>query len=85
MTATIPKDAEIRGEPGNKARANKASIVDVDGEFYGENVGVAGFDCETTYHAGDEVLIRDFYLGDGECAAGFHFFSTREEAENYHG
>lgn len=85
VTAKIPKDAEIRGALDGKARANKALIVGVDGDFYGEKVGVAIFDQATFYHVGDEVFIPDFYLGDGECDTGFHFFTSLEAAKNYRG
>ena len=83
VTATIPADAEIRGLPGTQARTNKATIVDVSGEFYGEKVGVADYDQETTYHVGDEVFIPDFDFGSGMCTTGFHFFSSLDEAKEY--
>ena len=36
------------------------------------------------YRLGQEINIKDFNLMyNVECANGFHFFRTREEAENY--
>lgn len=85
VTAKIPDDAEIRGSLYGKARANKALIVGIDGDFYGEKVGVSMYDQATFYHVGDEVVVPDFYLGDDECDTGFHFFSSIEAAKNYYG
>lgn len=32
---------------------------------------------------GDEIEIDNFDLSDEECSTGFHFFCTKELAENY--
>ena len=85
ICATIPSDAQIRGAYGQKCRASKAVITDVIGNVYGEPVGISEYDGRTTYYASDEVEIEDFDFSDKECASGFHFFCTREEAENYDG
>ena len=77
VTAKIPKDAEVRGSCySEKARANKALIVDVGRDFYGERVGVSLYDKQTLYRVGDEVFIPDFDLGRKECSTGFHFYSV---------
>ena len=83
ICATIPFDAQIRGAYGQKCRASKAVITDVIGSVRGEPVGISKYDGRITYYSGDEVEIEDFDFSDKECAAGFHFFCTREEAENY--
>ena len=83
VVAEIPKDAQIRGRIGDKCRTNKAKIVDVIGNFCGENVGISIYDKTTTYYAGDEIEVDDFDYSNEECSTGFHFFCTREEAENY--
>ena len=83
VVATIPADAQVRGEPGKKCRADKAIIVEVIGDFCGEPVGFSTYDATTTYYAGDEVEIEDFDPSFEECSQGFHFFCTREEAERY--
>ena len=85
ICATIPSDAQIRGAYGQKCRASKAVITDVIGSVRGEPVGISKYDSRITYYSGDEVEIEDFDFSDEECAAGFHFFCTREEAENYDG
>ena len=83
VVAEIPGDAQVRGAVGKKCRTNKAVIKDVIGEFAGEKVGISIYDKKTTYFVGDEIFIEDFDLSDEECSTGFHFFCTREEAENY--
>ena len=83
ICATIPSDAQIRGAYGKKCRASKAVITNVIGNVRGEPVGISKYDGRTTYYSADEVEIEDFDFSDKECAAGFHFFCTREEAENY--
>ncbi len=83
VCASIPNDAQVRGAFGKKCRTNKAIITDVIGDFGGESVGISMWDNTTTYFAGDEVFIEDFDLSDEECSTGFHFFCTRQEAENY--
>ena len=83
ICATIPFDAQIRGAYGQECRASKAVITDVIGSVRGEPVGISEYDGRTTYYAGNEVEIEDFDFSDKKYAAGFHFFCTREEAENY--
>ena len=83
VCAEIPADAQVRGAEGYKCRADKAKIIDIIGDVYGERVGVSTYDCSTLYFVGDEIEIEDFDCGDEECSTGFHFFCTREEAENY--
>lgn len=83
VVASIPKDAQVRGRFGGKCRADKAVIKEVIGDFCGENVGISVYDKTTTYYAGDEVEIENFDLSNEECSTGFHFFCTKEEAENY--
>lgn len=78
VIAKIPADAEIRGNISGKARADKALIVDIEGDFYGEKVGVSMYDQETLYRVGDEVMIPDFDVSDKECSTGFHFYSTKD-------
>ena len=83
VVAEIPKDAQIRGIYEGKCRANKARIVEVIGNFCGENVGISTYDITTTYYAGDEIEIEDFDFSDADCSTGFHFFCTKEQAERY--
>lgn len=83
VVAEIPKDAQVRGAYGRKCRASKAVIKEVIGDFCGEKVGISVYDRTTSYYVGDKVFIEDFDMSDEECSAGFHFFCTRSEAENY--
>ena len=83
VCAEIPADAQVRGAEGHKCRADKAKIIDIIGDFYGEQVGVSTFDNSTLYFVGDEIEIEDFDCGDAECSTGFHFFCTKEEAKKY--
>lgn len=86
VTASIPKDAEIRGSWdtfGKRLRTNKAVIVDVEGDFYGEKVGISGHDKETLYRVGDELFMPNFDLSEKEPSTGFHFFTSRFGALKY--
>ena len=83
VCAEIPVDAQVRGEEGRKCRVDKAKIIDIIGDFYGEKVGVSTYDCSALYFIGDEIEIEDFDFSDAECSTGFHFFCTKEQAEKY--
>ena len=83
VVAEIPYDAEVRGSYNGKCRANKAKIIDIIGDFCGEKIGFSTYDYTTTYFIGDEVVIDDFDESFKVCSTGFHFFCTREQAENY--
>ena len=70
---------EIRHN-GRKRRTNRAKITDM----CGKELLHSQHDNEFTYTLGEEIVIDDFNLMyNVECASGFHFFRTREEAENY--
>ena len=83
VVAKIPEDAEVRGKPEGKCRANKAEIVKIIGDFCGEPVGISEHDGTTWYYAGDVVEVEDFDYSDAECSTGFHFFCTIAQAEAY--
>ena len=83
VCAEIPADAQVRGAEDCQCRADKAKIIDIIGGTYGEKVGVSTYDCSALYFVGDEIEIEDFDCGDVECSTGFHFFCTKEEAEQY--
>lgn len=83
VTAKIPADAEIRGNFRGTARANKALIMDVEGDFYGENVGVSIYDQQVLYHVGDEVLVPDFNMSEKKYSTGFYFCPCREDLRYY--
>ena len=83
VVASIPDDAEIRGNINGKCRTNKAKIVDIIGDFAGEKVGISVWDKKTTYFIGDNIEIDNFDRSFEECSTGFHFFCTKEQAEAY--
>ena len=83
VCATIPADAQVRGAVGRKCRSNKAVITKIIGDLNGEKVGISIRDKATAYYEGDEIIVEDFDMGDEECSTGFHFFCSREEAEDF--
>ena len=83
VLATIPKSAFVRGSKGRKCRSSQAKIIDVIGNVQGVKVGISAYDKKTMYFPGDEITIDDFDMSADECSTGFHFFCTKEEAENF--
>ena len=80
ITAGIPAGAIVFCINGSKCRTNKAKITDMDGH----EVLHSQYDNNFEYRLGQEIEIKDFNLMyNEECASGFHFFRTREEAEEY--
>ena len=80
ITATIPAGAIVFCINGSKCRTNKAKITDTEGH----EVLYSSYDNSFEYRLGQEIDIKDFNLMyNVECASGFHFFRTREEAEKY--
>ena len=81
ITATIPAGAIVFCINGSKCRTNKAKITDMGGQ---NEVLHSSYDNKFEYRLGQEIDIKDFTLMYSvECAPGFHFFRTREEAEKY--
>ncbi len=80
ITAEIPAGAIIFCINGKKCRTNRAKITDMEGH----EVLHSSYDNSFEYRLGQEINIKNFNLMyNVECASGFHFFRTREEAENY--
>ena len=80
ITAEIPVGAIVFCINGRKCRTNRAKITDMAGH----EVLHSSYDNSFEYRLGQEINIKDFNLMYNiECASGFHFFRTREEAENY--
>ena len=80
ITAEIPTGAIVFCINGSKCRTNRAKITDMAGH----DVLHSQYDYSFEYRIGQEIEIKDFNLMyNVECASGFHFFRTREEAENY--
>ena len=80
ITAEIPVGAIVFCINGRKCRTNHAKITDMDGH----DVLHSQYDNSFEYRLWQEIEIKDFNLMYNiECASGFHFFRTREEAEEY--
>ena len=80
ITAEIPAGAIVFCINGSKCRTNRAKITDMGGH----DVLHSHYDYSFEYRLGQEIEIKDFNLMyNVECASGFHFFRTCEEAENY--
>ena len=81
ITATIPAGAIVFCINGSKCRTNKARIIDMGGQ---NEVLHSSYNYDFEYRLFQDIEIEDFNLMyNVECASGFHFFRTREEAENY--
>ena len=81
ITATIPAGAIVFCINGSKCRTNKARIIDMGGQ---NEVLHSSYDRKFEYRLLQDINIEDFNLMyNVECASGFHFFMTREEAEKY--
>ena len=83
MVGEIPKDAEVRGVPGEKCRTNKIKITDICGNYFGESVGVSRYDMTKQYRVGDMVEVKNFDYSDEQCSTGYHFLCTYEEAKRF--
>ena len=80
ITAEIPAGAIVFCINGDKCRTNEAKITDMGGH----EVLHSQYDNSLEYRLGQEIEIKDFNLMyNVECASGFHFFRTRNEAEEY--
>ena len=80
ITAEIPAGAIVFCINGKKCRTNRAKITDMAGH----EVLHSQYDNGFEYRLGQEIVIEDFNLMyNVECASGFHFFESREDAENY--
>ena len=80
ITAEIPVGSIVFCINGKKCRTNRAKITDMEGH----EVLHSQYDNSFEYRLGQEITIKDFNLMyNVECASGFHFFRTREDAENY--
>ena len=81
ITATIPAGAIVFCINGSKCRTNKARIIDMGGQ---NEVLHSSYDNNFEYRLMQDIEIEGFNLMyNVECASGFHFFRTREEAEKY--
>jgi hypothetical protein len=82
ITAKIPEIAFVNGSLTTKCRASQAEIIAVENSPFGE-IAVSIYDMETSYAAGEHITIPDYDMSTEECAPGFHFFCSREQAEAF--
>lgn len=82
----IDEDAKRSSATGRKCRCSGAkvlSIYDRTGAVEYQEA-CSTYDRSFTYEVGEHVSVPDFDDNRWkECAAGIHFFITREEAESY--
>ena len=83
----ILEDALRTSSTGRKCRCNKAKVLEIqnlDGSEKLDDYAISGYDESFFYQVGEIVSVDNF--NDDircECAAGIHFFITRQEAVNY--
>ena len=83
----ITEDALRSSATSRKCRCSKAevlSITTLDGEDDGLTSIPSNYDSNFIYRVGTTVEVEDFETDRwNECAAGIHFFITRQEAVQY--
>ena len=83
----ITEDALRSSATSRKCRCSKAevlSITTLDGEDDGLTSIPSNYDSNFIYRVGTTVEVEDFETDRwDECAAGIHFFITRQEAVQY--
>ena len=83
----ITEDALRSSATSRKCRCSKAevlSITTLDGEDDGVTSVPSNYDSDFIYRVGTTVEVEDFETDRwDECAAGIHFFITRQEAVQY--
>jgi len=82
----ILEDAKRSSAFGRKCRCSKAKVIDIE-SFDGNShfcEAYSSFDSKFVYKIGEIVEVADFDEDrTHECAAGIHFFITRQEAVDY--
>ena len=81
----IPENAQRSSGYGRKCRCDRAEVVRIMNR-HGLEVqrAVSMRDAHLTYRKGGTVRVQNFDKNRfNECAAGIHFFMTKEEAESY--
>ena len=84
----ICADAKRSSATSRKCRCSKAkvlSITNLDGSESGLSEIESDYDKDFIYRVGETVEVPDFDDNRwNECAAGIHFFITRDEAVKYY-
>lgn len=82
----ILEDSKRSSATSRKCRCDKAKVLSVESADGKEKFTEAksDFDCNFIYRVGEIVKVDNFCEDRWEeCAAGIHFFITRQEAINY--
>ena len=82
----ILEDSKRSSATSRKCRCDKAKVLSIESEDGKEKFTEAesDFDCNFIYRVGEIVKVDNFCEDRWEeCAAGIHFFITRQEAISY--
>ena len=83
----IPSDAKRSSATTRKCRCSKAEVIaiyNINGTVAEETFCHSVYDNSFIYEVGKTVEVTDFSEDRwNECAAGIHFFISRQEAINY--
>ena len=83
----IPSDAKRSSATTRKCRCSKAEVIaiyNLDGTVAEETTCHSDYDKNFIYEVGKTVEVTDFNEDKWrECAAGIHFFISRQEAIDY--
>ena len=77
LAVQIPKNAQIRKDVHGWRRASEAKIVGIEGDFYGEEVGISYYDLVTEYRVGDQIVVKDFDYLPETNTTGFYYVKRR--------
>ena len=79
----IPADAKRSNASGRKCRAEYAEVLEIHGPDALTELALSQHDEDFAYRVGETVTPTESFDPDrwNECAAGIHFYITREEAE----
>ena len=79
----IPADSKRSNASGRKCRAEYAEVLEIHGPDALTEFALSQYDEGFVYRVGETVRPTEPFNTDrwNECAAGIHFYITREEAE----
>lgn len=83
----VTESAKRSSAFGRKCRCSEAKVLAIetmDGRTSDKQEAIGGHDSTFIYRVGEAVRVDDFDDNRrNECAAGIHFFITRQEAVDY--
>ncbi len=80
----IPKKATVRESACGGGRASAFITKKVHGTSFGQNIGIAFYNCKTVYRPNNIIYCTGFDASFNEHGNGFHFFNSFEEARKYY-